>query len=261
MALVGVAEIAEMLGVSRARVTQLAQTYEDFPEPEAELAAGRIWSRTAIESWIRDHPSRPGGRRAATDERSTSFFDRFDDAARESIVLAQEQARLFGHAHIGCEHLLLGLAHEQTGVAGRVLHSVGADPATLTDALQAVAPARPHKTSGHLPFTPRAKRALEASYRESLERDSDVVSTEDILLGMLGTDGVNLAIRLLRDDVGITPKQLRSAILDARPNEAVRPAASVGLDDVLARLDHVATMMDKRLSAVEKRLADLTERQ
>ncbi len=58
--LVSVTEIAELLGVSRQRVNQLIQTYSDFPEPEANLAIGRVWRRAAIEAWIRTHPRRPG---------------------------------------------------------------------------------------------------------------------------------------------------------------------------------------------------------
>ena len=60
--LVGMAEIAEMLGVTRQRVSQLIETYEDFPKPEVELSGGRVWSRTAIETWIASHPERGPGR-------------------------------------------------------------------------------------------------------------------------------------------------------------------------------------------------------
>jgi predicted DNA-binding transcriptional regulator AlpA len=61
--LVGLTEIAEMLGVTKQRVTQLARDYDDFPRPEAELAGGRVWKRAAIEAWVRRHPVRPSGRR------------------------------------------------------------------------------------------------------------------------------------------------------------------------------------------------------
>lgn len=214
--LVGTAEIADMLGVSRARVAQLADSYDDFPTPQAELAAGRIWSQTAVEQWIRNHPDRPSGRRR---ERSTPkpglFFDRFDDAARQVVVLAQQQAGSLGHPQIGCEHLLLGLAVEPTGAARRVLQSLGADRATLAEALESVAPARPTTIAGHLPFTDRAKKSLEAAYKESLELDSDVISTEHILLGLLSD--ANLAVQLLHD-LGITPNEVRRAVLDTPPS-------------------------------------------
>ncbi|MEX1126610.1 MAG: DNA-binding protein [Acidimicrobiia bacterium] len=60
--LVGITEIAAMLGVSRQRANQVSRAYADFPEPEAELSAGRVWKRKAIESWMRAHPVRKPGR-------------------------------------------------------------------------------------------------------------------------------------------------------------------------------------------------------
>ena len=60
--LVSVTEIARMLGVSRQRVNQLIQAYGDFPKPEAELAIGRVWLRSAVQAWDDTHP-RPSGRR------------------------------------------------------------------------------------------------------------------------------------------------------------------------------------------------------
>ncbi len=60
--LVGVAEVADMLGVSRQRVNRMIQTIADFPEPEVEVAAGRIWERAAVERWINAHPVRKPGR-------------------------------------------------------------------------------------------------------------------------------------------------------------------------------------------------------
>lgn len=213
--LVGTAEIADMLGVSRARVAQLADSYDDFPAPQAELASGRIWSRTAVEQWIRDHPNRPGGRRReGVKPAPGSFFDRLDEAARQSVVLAQQQARMIGHPRIGCEHLLLGLAAEPTGAASRVLRSLGADLSTLAEALESVAPGRAARAAGHLPFTDRAKKSLEAAYKESLEYDSDVISTEHMLLGLLSD--ANLAVQLLHD-LGITPNDVRRAVQDSPP--------------------------------------------
>jgi predicted DNA-binding transcriptional regulator AlpA len=60
--LVGVSEIAEMLGVSRQRVVQIIAAYGDFPEPEAFLASGRVWKRKAVREWMRSHSDRRPGR-------------------------------------------------------------------------------------------------------------------------------------------------------------------------------------------------------
>lgn len=67
--LVGLTEVAEMLGVSKQRVTQLARDYADFPTPEVELAGGRIWKRSAIKAWVERHPVRSPGRRPKPDQR------------------------------------------------------------------------------------------------------------------------------------------------------------------------------------------------
>src|SRR5262245_21571108 len=115
--LVGMAEIAEMLGVTRQRVSQLIETYEDFPKPEVDLSGGRVWSRTAIETWIASHPERGPGRPDDGEKRgilarifgSVFGFERFTDRARAAIVRGQEEARLLNHNYIGTEHLLLGL--------------------------------------------------------------------------------------------------------------------------------------------------------
>lgn len=252
-------------------------SYADFPDPEADLAAGRIWSRTAVERWIRGHPSRPGGRRPATSEPAPgSFFDRLDEAAGRSVVLAQEEARLLGHPRIGCEHLLLGLAREQTGIAGEVLASVGANPAALGERLELVAPARTERPQGHLPFTDRAKGALESSYRESLDLDADVIRTEHVLLGLIAGEA-NLAVQLLHEHLGVPPKQIRQAVNDAlsgdieraaRPDRAVpitRPGqrASVSTPDLASALDRLARTterLDQRLGDIEDRIASLVEK-
>src|SRR5437899_10153377 len=102
------AEIAEILGVTRQRVAQLVETYEDFPAPEVELSGGRVWSRTAVETWIASHPERGPGRpepeakqRRFFGRKSGEMFDRFTDLARQSIVKGQEEARLMNHNYIG----------------------------------------------------------------------------------------------------------------------------------------------------------------
>jgi ATP-dependent Clp protease ATP-binding subunit ClpC len=149
----------------------------------------------------------------------------------------------------------LGVAHEKTGLAAQVLASVGADPAALTEAVETAAPRRKAPTQGHLPFTAHAKRALELSYRESLDLDSDMTSTHHILLGILADD-VNLAIQLLHEQFGITPPELRKAVLAALSGVAAAPAnPAVGISDVLQRVNHLAGQLDRRLSRIETHLS------
>src|SRR5881394_3740067 len=103
------------------------------------------------------------------------MFERFTDRARRVVVLAQEEARMLNHNYIGTEHILLGLIHEGEGVAAKALESLGIS-------LEGVGQQAP---SGHIPFTPRAKKVLELSLREALQLGHNYIGTEHILLGLI----------------------------------------------------------------------------
>src|SRR5438552_1013064 len=171
------AEIAEMLGVSRQRVGQLIETYDDFPKPEVEISGGRVWSRTAVETWIATHPERGPGRPEGGKLRSKFFgnpygqieFSRFTDRARGSVVLAQEQARLMNHNYIGTEHLLLGLIATADGVAFRALRSLGVDLDAVIKQVDDMIGRGSATPEGHIPFTPRSQKVLEIALREALQ--------------------------------------------------------------------------------------------
>src|SRR5581483_4105656 len=180
--LVGAAEIAEMLGVSRQRVAQLLTTQEDFPKPEVELAGGRVWSRTAIEAWIVAHPERDD---ESPDDELAAGFTNFDESARKSILLAQEQARLFKHNYIGTEHLLLGLLKLEDGVAWRALAGLDVTLDAVGEHLAQMIGYGNATPEGNLPFTPRSKKVLEAALRESKAMDDSHVGTEHILLALV----------------------------------------------------------------------------
>jgi predicted DNA-binding transcriptional regulator AlpA len=219
--LVGMAEIAEMLGVSRQRVAQLIESYDDFPAPEVELTAGRIWSRTAIETWIHNHPDRGPGRREkekkgvlgglkekAAGLSSKFSFQRFTDRARASIVKAQEEARLLKHNYIGTEHLLAGLVHGE-GIAHDVLDSAGVTLDVVRDQIREVIGEGPETPQGHIPFTPRAKQALELALKESLDLGHNYIGTEHILLGLI-SEGEGVAWQILERK--LRTEELRTSI-------------------------------------------------
>src|SRR5437763_103341 len=115
--LVGVAEICDILGVSRQRVAQIIETYDDFPAPEVEIAAGRVWSRSAVQTWAAVHHERGPGRPVSLGP----DMSRFTDRARRSIEESGRAAQQLGHNFIGTEHLLLGLRRVEDGVAAKVL--------------------------------------------------------------------------------------------------------------------------------------------
>jgi ATP-dependent Clp protease ATP-binding subunit ClpC len=98
------------------------------------------------------------------DER-LSMFERFTDRARRVVVLAQEEARLLNHSYIGTEHILLGLIHEGEGVAAKALETLGISLEAVRAQVEEIIGQGGSSPSGHIPFTPRAKKVLELSLR------------------------------------------------------------------------------------------------
>lgn len=140
------------------------------------------------------------------------MFERFTDRARRSVVLSQEAARELGYGHIGVEHLLLGLLREGEGVAAFVLRGDGISDEALAVAIAEVSPPPQIATSGHLPFTRAAKRALELSLREALKLGHAYIGTEHLLLGVLASADEKLLAVL--DGVSVPAETLRRSVLD-----------------------------------------------
>jgi len=113
------------------------------------------------------------------------MFERFTDRARRSVVLAQEEARLLNHDYIGTEHILLGVLHEREGVAGQAMESLGISLDAVRARIASFTGPGETTPSGHIPFTPRAKKVLELSLREAYQLGDDHIGTEHILLGLI----------------------------------------------------------------------------
>jgi ATP-dependent Clp protease ATP-binding subunit ClpA len=124
------------------------------------------------------------------------MFERFTDRARRVIVLAQEEARLLNHDYIGTEHLLLGLAHEGQGVAAKALESLGISLEAVRAQVEQVIGQGQRAPTGHIPFTPQAKKALELSLREATQLGHNYIGTEHILLGLI-REGEGVAAQVL----------------------------------------------------------------
>jgi ATP-dependent Clp protease ATP-binding subunit ClpC len=124
-------------------------------------------------------------------------FERFTDRARRVVVLAQEEARLLNHNYIGTEHILLGLIHEGEGVAARGLESLGIDLESVRSKVIEIIGQGSQAPSGHIPFTPRAKKVLELSLREALQLGHNYIGTEHILLGLI-REGEGVAAQVLQ---------------------------------------------------------------
>ncbi|WP_261624213.1 ATP-dependent Clp protease ATP-binding subunit [Nesterenkonia marinintestina] len=124
------------------------------------------------------------------------MFERFTDRARRVVVLAQEEARMLNHNYIGTEHILLGLIHEGEGVAAKALESLDISLGGVREKVQEKIGPGQNAPSGHIPFTPRAKKVLELSLREALQLGHNYIGTEHILLGLL-REGEGVAAQVL----------------------------------------------------------------
>ena len=124
------------------------------------------------------------------------MFERFTDRARRVVVLAQEEARLLNHSYIGTEHILLGLIHEGEGVAAKALESLNISLEAVRAQVEEIIGQGGSSPSGHIPFTPRAKKVLELSLREALQLGHNYIGTEHILLGLI-REGEGVAAQVL----------------------------------------------------------------
>jgi len=140
------------------------------------------------------------------------MFERFTDRARRVIVLAQDEAKLLNNNYIGTEHILLGLIHEGEGVAAQALESVGATLDALREQVEELVGKGQTAPTGHIPFTPRAKRVLELSLREALQMNHSYIGTEHVLLGLI-REGEGVAAQVLIK-MGLDLSRVRNAVME-----------------------------------------------
>jgi ATP-dependent Clp protease ATP-binding subunit ClpA len=183
------------------------------------------------------------------------MFERFTDRARRVVVLAQEEARMLNHDWIGTEHILLGLLHEGEGVAARALESPGISLDAVRAQVEEIIGQGQQAPSGHIPFTPRAKKVLELSRREMSQLGHNYIGTEHILLGLIREgDGVAAQVLVtLGADLNRVRQQVIQLLHGHQPNEPV-PARSA------ARENAPLSAVQARLEAVEQRLAAIEQR-
>jgi ClpA/ClpB-like protein/UvrB/UvrC motif-containing protein len=159
------------------------------------------------------------------------MFQRFTDRARKVVVLAQEEARRLKHNYIGTEHILLGLIREGEGVAAVTLKSLGISLDPVRQQVEEIIGRGQEKPQGHIPFTPRAKKVLELSLRESKQLGHNYIGTEHILLGLIREgDGVaaQVLVRLGADQNRVRRQVIQ--LLHGRTAEEPRPGAEAGLE-------------------------------
>ena len=139
------------------------------------------------------------------------MFERFTDRARRVVVLAQEEARMLNHNYIGTEHILLGLVHEGEGVAALALESLDISIESVRQQVGEIIGQGQAAPTGHIPFTPRAKKVLELSLREALQLGHNYIGTEHILLGLI-REGEGVAAQVLQK-LGADLNRVRQTVI------------------------------------------------
>ena len=183
------------------------------------------------------------------------MFERFTDRARNVVVLAQDEARMLNHNYIGTEHILLGLIHESQGLAAHALTSLGIG---LEPARQQVAEivGRGEKSpSGHIPFTPRAKKILEFSLREALQLGHNYIGTEHILLGLIREgEGEGVAVEVLVN-LGADLKRVRQEVIQLQADNPTTEEMPQGPQGRGSGRAHAATQAAQAAQAAQAETA------
>ena len=174
------------------------------------------------------------------------MFERFTQKARHTVVLAQEEARLLSHNYIGTEHILLGLLGEPESVAGTVLASFQLTRDAIRAEVEDKVGRGKKAPSGHIPFTPRAKKTLELSLREALALGHSYIGTEHILLGLI-REGDGVAAQILSSRGGLA--EIRAAVIEAVPADAA-PSAEEGADETNAVLRWLRHRLSRHVASV-----------
>ena len=178
---------------------------------------GLVLSYRSRRSGERDGPEAPGEMR---------MFERFTDRARRVVVLAQEEARMLSHNYIGTEHILLGLIHEGEGVAAKALESLDISLEAVRAQVEEIIGQGQQAPSGHIPFTPRAKKVLELSLREALQLGHSYIGTEHILLGLI-REGEGVAAQVLQK-LGADLNRVRQQVIQLLSGFQGKESAAAG---------------------------------
>jgi ATP-dependent Clp protease ATP-binding subunit ClpA len=180
------------------------------------------------------------------------MFERFSDRARRVVVLAQEEARMLNHDYIGTEHILLGLIHEGEGVAAKALESLGISLQAVRQQVEEIIGRGQQAPSGHVPFTPRAKKALELAQREADAFGHNYIGTEHLVLGLI-REGDGVAAQVL-ERLGADLNRVRQQVIQllhgyqGKPSRMGKRERARLLVTALARVDSLSP----RLAAIER---------
>ena len=182
------------------------------------------------------------------------MFERFTNQARRVVVLAQEEARRLLHNYIGTEHILLGLLREDEGAAATALAAadVTLDGARLE--VETIIGRGQHEPSGHIPFTPRAKKVLELSLREAVRLGHDYIDTGHILLGLI-REGDGVAVQVVVN-LGADPKKISQRVVLELGGDIAEAPVTVGARLEMRQRREVQDYMDT-IAALRAEIARL----
>jgi len=197
---------------------------------EAARTAGCSWAQIGAQLGVSKQAAQqafvtPAPRRGRFGRRGGGGggFRRMSEAARAVILAAREEAGALGHDSVGTEHLLLALG-EGSGTAAAALRRAGIDQAAVRSAVERIVGRGTPGPSGHRPFSPGAKKAMELALREAIRLHQDRIGTEHLLLGVIrGGEGV--AAQVLVKDLGVDLNALRETVLEMVRDAAGGPAA------------------------------------
>ncbi|HEX6233602.1 MAG TPA: Clp protease N-terminal domain-containing protein [Jiangellaceae bacterium] len=205
------------------------------------------------------------------------MFERLTNRARRVVVLAQEEARVLNHNYIGTEHILLGLIHDGEGAAAKALHSMGISLEAVRHQVEEIIGRGQQAPSGHIPFTPRAKKVLELSSREAKKLGHEHIGTGHLLLGLIrerkgvaaqalvqfGADLSTVRQQVIQqlstygdyEDVSAAEQELVDEELELPGGELTEHAALVTTDQIEEIRDLLSDIV-ARLERIEQHLAD-----
>ena len=175
------------------------------------------------------------------------MFEKFTDKARRVVVLAQEEAKSLNHNYIGTEHILLGLIHEGEGVAAKALEALGISQEAVRDQVKEIIGQGQQPPTGHIPFTPRAKKVLELSLREALQLGHSYIGTEHLLLGLI-KEGEGVAAQVLTK-LGADTNKVRAQVQQMLQGFDNKETATVGGEAIPQKGSQVLDQFGKNLTA------------